>query len=211
MSKTDSGDRRPPPGLDLVVLDDDRDYCQYLVDVLSDDGHRVRFVHEPEDLARALLEQPPDLLLLDMKMGRFRGEEVLADLRKTHPDLCVVVVTGHPSLDDMRATFREKAFDYISKPFSLVELRDVLERAANTHGLLHRNPERLRQRMGHRLKVLRTEKRWGLKDLAERSGVSVSQISSIERGAHLPSMDSLLSLCASLAIRPSVLLRDIGF
>jgi transcriptional regulator with XRE-family HTH domain len=77
---------------------------------------------------------------------------------------------------------------------------------------LGRSPQaRLRDRLGHRLKMLRVERDWSLKDLAGSTGVSVSQLSSIERGTHLPSMESLMALCQAFEIRPSELLASIGF
>ncbi len=204
-------DPKDVPKLDVAVMDDDKDFCQYMEDILSDEGHTVRFFQHPTDLFRGLSSRRPDVVFLDMKMGEFRGEEVLADLRKAHDDLCVIILTGYPSLDDMRATFRMQVFDYLAKPFSLTEFRETLSRAVSSYGLGQSQQERLRERLGHRIKVMRTERKWGLKDLAHRSGVSISQLSSIERGTHMPSMESLLAICNAFEERASGLLADIGF
>jgi DNA-binding NtrC family response regulator len=64
-----------------------------------------------------------------MKMGEFKGDKVLEQLQAAYPGLCVIIVTGYPSLEDMRATFKMKVFDYISKPFSLAQLRQTLHNA----------------------------------------------------------------------------------
>ena len=69
----------------------------------------------------------------------------------------------------------------------------------------------MRDQLGRRIKVLRVERGWSLKELAGSSGISVSQLSSIERGAHMPSMESLLALCTALEVKPSELLRSIEF
>jgi transcriptional regulator with XRE-family HTH domain len=61
------------------------------------------------------------------------------------------------------------------------------------------------------VRLARTERGWTLKDLSESSGVSVSQLSSIERGAHLPSVESLLTIAAALQRRPSDWFRSAGF
>jgi transcriptional regulator with XRE-family HTH domain len=59
--------------------------------------------------------------------------------------------------------------------------------------------------------MLRVERNWSLKDPAGMTGVSVSQLSSIERGTHLPSMESMLALCQAFEIKPSDLLLSIDF
>jgi transcriptional regulator with XRE-family HTH domain len=69
----------------------------------------------------------------------------------------------------------------------------------------------LRKRLGHRIKLLRVERDWSLKDLAAASKLSVSQISSIERGANLPSIESLLSICKAFDRKPSDILASIDF
>jgi DNA-binding NtrC family response regulator len=123
----------------------------------------------------------------------------------------VIIVTGYPSLEDMRATFKLKVFDYLAKPFTLSQLRQTLKNAVETHGLGRSDQDRLRSRLGHQIRMLRTESSWSLKDLSGRAGLSVSQISSIERGAHLPSMESLLAISRAFRKRPSELMAAIEF
>lgn len=198
--------------IDVVVLDDDLDFLHYIEDFLKDEGcYSVRVFHHPGDLLESLARRAPDIVLLDMKMGEFKGEEVLEQLQARHPDICVIVVTGYPSLEDMRATFKRKAFDYLAKPFSLSQLRQTLEHAVNAFNLGRAPQDLVRERLGHRIKMLRVERKWSLKDLAASARLSVSQISSIERGTHLPSIESLLSICQAFDKRPSELLASIGF
>lgn len=200
-----------PPRLDIVVLDDDPDFRQYLEDVLLNDGHEVRTCTTPEEMWEANAERLPEVVLLDMKMGEVTGEQVLDQLRARWPELCVIIITGYPDLDDIRAAFRLRSFDYLTKPFSLAQLREALARAANTLGLGKNELERLRDKLGQRLKTLRAERDWGLKDLAAASGISVSQLSSIERGIHLPSLEGLLSISRAFGKKPSALLAEIDF
>jgi DNA-binding NtrC family response regulator len=198
--------------IDVAVLDDDIDFLRYVEDFLKDEGcYSVRAFSHPEDLFDEAGRRPPDIVLLDMKMGEFRGEQVLEEMQARHPGICVIVVTGYPSLEDMRKTFRLKVFDYLAKPFSLAELRRTLENVVNTYGLGRAPQDLLRERLGHRIKMLRVERKWSLKDMAGETKLSVSQISSIERGAHLPSMESFLAICHAFEKRPSEVLAAIEF
>jgi DNA-binding NtrC family response regulator len=206
-------DSASPSGLvDLAVLDDDPDFRNYLEDALRDDGlYAIRTFAHADDLYAGCEQRLPDIVLLDMKMGEVKGDAVLEQLQSIYPGICVIVVTGYPSLEDMRATFKMKVFDYISKPFSLAQLRQTLQNAIEKFGFGRTAQDRLRERLGHRIKMLRVERDWSLKDLAAMTKLSISQISSIERGANLPSIESLLSICRAFDKRPSEVLSAIEF
>ncbi len=198
--------------VDVAVLDDDADFRTYVEDFLNDEGlYTVRTFERPELLYDAADERRPDIVLLDMKMGRHRGDAVLEQLLARYPGLCVIIVTGYPSLEDMRATFKLKVFDYLAKPFSLAQLRQTLANAIQQFGLGRSLQDRLREKLGHRIRILRAEREWSLKDLAASSELSVSQISSIERGANLPSIESLLAISRAFGLKPSEILASIEF
>jgi len=179
--------------------------------VLEGEGHEVRVSATPDELFELCDERLPEVVLLDMKMGRHSGEEVLARIRERWPKLCVIVVTGYPSLETMRQTFKQDVYDYLAKPFSLEELRATLAQAATEFGLGGRPQDRLRAGLGRQIRLARTERAWTLKDLSEASGVSVSQLSSIERGAHMPSLESLLGIAQALDAAASDWLASAGF
>jgi DNA-binding NtrC family response regulator len=198
--------------VDIAVLDDDLDFRTYIEDLLRDEGlYAIRTFAHPEQLYEAGEQKPPEIVLLDMKGGDFRGDKVMEQLLVRWPNVCVVVVTGYPSLEDMRATFKQKAFDYLAKPFSIAQLRQTLRNAIDAYGLGRTPQDRLREKLGHRIKMLRVERDWSLKDLANSAKLSVSQISSIERGANLPSIESLLAICRAFDRKPSELLQSIDF
>lgn len=209
--KMETAEPAPRVSLSIVALDDDSDFREYARTVLEGEGHEVRTAATPDELFRACDERLPDVVLLDIKMGRHSGEEVLAKLRERWPRLCVIVVTGYPSLETMRQTFKLDIYDYISKPFSLEELRIVLANAAAEFDLGGRPQDRLRASLGRQIRLARTERAWTLKELSESSGVSVSQLSSIERGAHMPSLESLLAISIALQVQPSEWMRAAGF
>lgn len=198
--------------IEVAVLDDDPDFLSYVEDFLRDEGlYSVRTFERPEAFFADAGQLRPDIVLLDMNMGEARGDQVLEQLLQQYPGLCVIVVTGYPSLEDMRATFKLKVFDYLAKPFSLAQLRQALANAAEQFGLGRTLQDRLREKLGHRLRMLRAERDWSLKDLASISKLSVSQISSIERGANLPSIESLLAIARAFNKKPSEILQSIDF
>ena len=198
--------------VDVAVLDDDLDFRNYIEDLLGDEGkYSVRTFAEPNELFASAETRVPDIVLLDMKMGAANGEEVLEQLLVRWPDMCIIIITGFPSLESMRNTFRLRVFDYLAKPFSLAQLRQVMQNAIEQYSLGRTAQDRLRERLGHRIKLMRVERDWSLKDLAATTKLSVSQISSIERGANLPSVESLLAICKAFDKKPSEVMAAIGF
>ena len=126
----------PAGSIDVAVLDDDLDFRTYIEDLLRDEGKfSVRTYARPGELFQESEQGAPDIVLLDMKMGEFKGEKVLEQLLGRWPSLCVIVITGYPSLEDMRATFKMKVFDYLAKPFSVQQLRQTLANAIEAFGL----------------------------------------------------------------------------
>ncbi len=197
---------------DIAVIDDDLDFRTYVEDFLKDEGvYTVRAFGTAGELFRGFDDHPADIVLLDMKMGDVSGDKVLEQLLARWPGLCVIIVTGYPSLEDMRATFKMKVFDYLAKPFSLAQLRQVLKNAIEAYGLGRSPQDRLRERLGHSIKMLRVARDWSLKDLANHTKLSVSQISAIERGTNLPSIESLLAICKAFERKPSEILSAIDF
>ncbi len=200
-----------PPALSIIALDDDADFRQYIAELLEREGHDVRVASTPDELFAAVEDRMPDVVLLDMKMGAHSGDDVLRTIRERWEKLCVIVVTGYPSLETMRETFKRDVFDYIAKPFSIDDLRASLAQAAAAFDLGASPQDRLRHELGRQIRLTRAQRDWTLRDLSEASSVSVSQLSSIERGAHLPSLESFLAIAAALDARPSDWLREAGF
>jgi DNA-binding NtrC family response regulator len=205
-------DTAPATIASIAILDDDSDFRTYLEDFLNDEGlYAVSAFGNARDLYAACEESLPDIVLLDMKMGEASGDKVLEHLITRWPGLCVIVITGYPSLEDMRTTFKLKVFDYLAKPFSLAQLRQVIKNAVEAFGLGKSPQDRLRERLGHSIKMLRVERDWSLKDLATQTKLSVSQISAIERGTNLPSIESLLAISRAFDKKPSEILQGIDF
>lgn len=200
------------PLIDVAVLDDDLDFCRYVEDFLKHDSiYSVRTFTRPGDLFYAFEQRPPGIVLLDVMMGETRGDKVREDLLARWPAACVIIVTGYPSFEGMRETFKKRAFDYLVKPFSISKLRETLGNAAAEYGFGISDTSRLRLSLGRRIRLLRLDRDWSLKNLADASKLSISLISCIERGIHLPSMESLVAIAGAFGLRPSQLLSSIDF
>ncbi len=197
-----------PQRLRVLVVDDDAAIGELLDAVLTRDGFDVTVVSDPTKAESVARGQRFHLALLDLMMPRQDGIETLRRLRLVDRDLAVIIVTGYPSLDTAVDAMKLEAMDYLRKPFSVEELRAVIDRTLRKKGLARAPEEQLYRAVGDAVRRLRHEKGLTLKQLAERAGLSISQISQIERAESSPSVSSLYRLAVALETRVQDLFGD---
>lgn len=116
-------------GEKILIVEDERDIAQIMAAAMRDSGYQTVIAHDgAEGLNLALCERP-DLILLDMRLPKMSGMQVLSSLHERQVNVPVVVVTAWRSEELVIEALRLGVRDYISKPFSLQELLEVVERA----------------------------------------------------------------------------------
>ena len=113
----------------VLIVDDDPDFSTVTRELVEIEGYSARLAMSGAEAMQLCHKQPFDAVLLDLKLGAASGLDVLRDLRSQWPDLPVIVVTAHGSLESAAAAEREKAFDYIGKPFPSADLIAVLRQS----------------------------------------------------------------------------------
>jgi DNA-binding response OmpR family regulator len=126
------------PKARILVVEDDAALLQGLLDVLVFNGYEVHGIADGREGLRAALENPCDLVLLDLMLPGLDGLSVCREIRRRKPNQAVVMITARGAEDDIVAGFKAGADDYIPKPFSLRELmvrvEAVLRRAGKNTG-----------------------------------------------------------------------------
>ncbi len=113
----------------VLIVDDDPDFSAVASTLVELEGLAASHATNTEEALELCQSQEFDVVLLDLQLGAESGLEVLRDIRQRWPDLPVIVITAHGSLETAAAAVREKAFDYLGKPFPSAELIAVLRRA----------------------------------------------------------------------------------
>jgi two-component system response regulator HydG len=116
--------------LNLLIVDDDRAVREACREVAHSLGFNVQVADSAEQAYRMLDSQAIDAVLLDLRLPGAGGIEALHAIRKQRPDALVVVVTGYGTVQSAVQAMKDGAYDYVTKPFSLDELRLLLERVA---------------------------------------------------------------------------------
>jgi DNA-binding NtrC family response regulator len=130
----------------ILIVDDDDVSCQLFIEVLEGEGYEVRKAHSGEEALERLRSEAYDLLLVDVRMPGITGLDVTRIMRQEQPDLPVIVMTAFGSIETAVEAIHEGAFDYVSKPMNLDELKKIVSKALGQrelHAQAHRKLQRL--------------------------------------------------------------------
>src|SRR5215468_6022033 len=132
---------------DILIVDDEADIREMVAGFLQDDGHRTRLARDSDEALKAVEERRPQLVILDIWLqgSRLDGLEVLNIIKKTHPELPVVIISGHGNIETAVTAIKRGAYDYIEKPFKADRLILVTLRALEAFQL-KREVKELRER-----------------------------------------------------------------
>jgi DNA-binding NtrC family response regulator len=187
--------------LNVLVVDDDDATVIELKDLLSEEGYRVHVENDPGSVVAEVKQGRCQLVMLDVSPPADRGIDLLDRIRAADSDLCVIGMTAMPTVDVAVRTMKRQAFDYLQKPLEGMEVKAVIDAAIREKGLLVDIETRLNQIVGGRLRELRQGGGLTLKQLANRTGLSVSLISQIELGKSAASMSTLHKLATALQVK----------
>jgi len=120
----------------ILLVDDEANLRTVFSDVLKRAGYRVNTVEDGHEAVKEVEENTYNLALVDLRMPRMDGIEVLENIKKRKPELPVIIYTGYGSVTTAVEAMRKGASDYLNKPFSPEELKlsikKVLEQKGNT-------------------------------------------------------------------------------
>ena len=115
--------------INILLVDDERDFVEMLSLRLTDEGHRVSAAYDGQEALAALKENEPDVIILDIKMPGLDGIQTLKEIKAAHPLMEVILLTGHGAVDSAVEGMKSGAFDYLLKPADPRELSDKIEAA----------------------------------------------------------------------------------
>ncbi len=140
-------------GEHILIVDDERAIQKALRGVLEDEGYRVTAVGTGADALKAVADEMPDLVFLDIFMSHMDGLETLTELKRLRPEATVVMISGHGTIETAVKATRLGAYDFIEKPLSLEKTLITMSRALE-HGRLERENATLRARLDERAEII---------------------------------------------------------
>lgn len=193
--------KRPGMEIRVLVVDDEPDLCDYVARLLERAGYTVRGCTDPRKVIDELRAETYHLVILDMMMPGMSGTEVLEQIRKFDTDIAVIVSTAYPTVDTAVASLKHSVSDYVKKPFEPDSFVDTVRQALAKKGLSADPETELHHAIGRAIREERKRQDLTLKQLARRTGLSVSLLSQIERAESSASISSLYKIAHALDMK----------
>ena len=140
---------------DILIVDDELDIRELVAGILGDEGHETRTAHDSDSALAAIADRAPRLVFLDIWLqgSRLDGLALLDEIKKMYPELPVVMISGHGTIETAVSAIRRGAFDFIEKPFKADRLILICERALET-SKLRRELSDLKKRSGDSVELI---------------------------------------------------------
>ncbi len=133
-----TGDARPAMDYRILIIDDEKELCVSLSEILTEEGYHTLFTSDPLETPAILARTRVDLIILDIRMPGIGGIDLLRMVRKTNPNIKVIILTGHPSIENAVLSMKYGAANFYEKPPNLKkllkEIREFSARDASVGG-----------------------------------------------------------------------------
>src|SRR5215831_17182466 len=122
---------------DILIVDDEEDIRGLVAGILEDEGHGARLARDSDEAIAAIEARRPQLILLDIWLqgSKLDGLQLLEAIKAQHPNVPVVMISGHGNVETAVRAIKLGAYDFIEKPFKADRLLLIAERALETSRL----------------------------------------------------------------------------
>jgi CheY-like chemotaxis protein len=194
----------------ILILDDEPATCAVIQAALASRDFVIETVSDPTMVESVLNRKGQyHLIIMDYVMPGLDADHVFGWVRDNQPDANIVVVTGYPSVDSALSCLRARTYDYLTKPFQVDQLREIVIRCLESKGLLRMTEEALRESLGSAIRERRKTLGFTLSNVSEKTGVSLGYLSQIELGKNSASIETLYRICLALGIKMSDLFQAV--
>src|SRR5437016_11894386 len=131
---------------DILIIDDEADIRDLVAGILEDEGYETRTARDSDSALGAIASRRPSLLFLDIWLqgSKLDGLQLLDNVKEQHPELPVVMISGHGNIETAVSAIKRGAYDFIEKPFKADRLVLVANRALE-NSRLKREVKQLKQ------------------------------------------------------------------
>ena len=123
----------------ILIVDDETAHCQMLEAVLKAEKYTTQRAQDGQSAIEAVKERFYDLILMDIRMNRVGGIEALEKIKEISPDIPIIMMTAYASIDTAVQAMRSGAYDYLTKPLDIDELKILVAKALRHHQLEKEN------------------------------------------------------------------------
>lgn len=119
----------------ILVVDDEAHICDIFYRILTKGGYKVSTAANGKKALEITKKKKPDLVLLDLKLPDLDGIKVLRQIKEIRKDIMVIVITAYGTVKTAREAMKLGAYDYISKPFNLTKVENLIKKTLEMQAL----------------------------------------------------------------------------
>ncbi|WP_322497564.1 sigma-54-dependent transcriptional regulator [Candidatus Cyrtobacter comes] len=125
----------------VLIIDDERDICEFISDVLREDGYTCNSLHDSTSVLEQIQNNTPDVILLDIWLegSPIDGIGLLKLIKSAHPMVPVIVISGHANIEVAVNAIKYGAYDFVEKPFKIARLLLTVRRALESMKISEEN------------------------------------------------------------------------
>ncbi|MEK6766712.1 MAG: response regulator [Planctomycetota bacterium] len=124
MAATNKTKKKPT----VLIVDDDPSICRILEKILQKEGYNIMIVNSGKQAIKIVERETVQLILLDIQMNGIDGMDTLQFIKSISPDTNIIMMTAHPTLETARRAMEHYAYDYITKPFDVDFLTELIKK-----------------------------------------------------------------------------------
>jgi DNA-binding NtrC family response regulator len=199
-----------PEQIKILVADADEASGAKCAEILAAKGYQVDRVHSPQEALTKNAESTYHLIITEMNFnGQGSGLEVIQQMRDNHRHTCAIVMTATPTMEGAIQAIQLGVCDYLPKPVQDDRLLESVNRSLSRRGIYLTSEETINKAIGARLRQLRREQGLTTQQLANRVGVTQSQISQVETGRSAASVVTLYKIAQAFEMCLSEMLEGV--
>jgi two-component system nitrogen regulation response regulator NtrX len=140
---------------EILIVDDEEDIRDLIAGILKDEGFETRVASDSDSAIAGVRQRKPQLVVLDIWLqgSRMDGIQILETLRREYPELPVVMISGHGTIETAVASIKKGAYDFVEKPFKADRLLHVVERALES-ARMKREIQELKLKAGDDMEII---------------------------------------------------------
>ncbi len=165
--------------VNIMVVDDEEIVRSSLTNWLEEDGYSVEAVESGKKALERLPAKSWDLMLVDLKMPGMDGLQMMEEVRKTHPEMLIIIMTAYATVDTAVKAMKQGAYDYFVKPFNPDDISLTIRKIVDHHKLVQENlylRKELQKKYKLRDMISKNEKMLEIFDLARTVAKSSSTV-----------------------------------
>ena len=112
----------------IIIVDDDRDFAESLHNIMDVRGYELETAYNAEDACKKIQKSGAHLALIDIRLGRTSGIDLISKFKSANPDILCVLMTAYADIDTSIKSLKEGAYDYLQKPIESSDLLATVDR-----------------------------------------------------------------------------------